>query len=156
MIWCAAEHTPLGGLAYRAIVGPAIALASSISAPVGFQIKIIKLRRRASYSNRSLKRKKKLELTEFYPDQIAPKRISNFSFPEKIPSDQRGRSTLPSRDRQYSWKIRQLFQENRRFPLRDRYFTSEIGSSVKEFGFESLHAELSRENESMWANSNMK
>lgn len=154
MIWCAAEHTPLGGLAYRAIVGPAIALASSISAPVGFQIKIIKLRRRASYSNRSLK--KKLELTEFYPDQIAPKRISNFSFPEKIPSDQRGRSTLPSRDRQYSWKIRQLFQENRRFPLRDRYFTSEIGSSVKEFGFESLHAELSRENESMWANSNMK
>lgn len=155
MIWCAAEHTPLGGLAYRAIVGPAIALASSISAPVGFQIKIIKLRRRASYSNRSLK-KKKLELTEFYPDQIAPKRISNFSFPEKIPSDQRGRSRLPSRDRQYSWKIRQLFQENRRFPLRDRYFTSEIGSSVKEFGFESLHAELSRENESMWANSNMK
>lgn len=154
MIWCAAEHTPLGGLAYRAIVGPAIALASSISAPVGFQIKIIKLRRRASYSNRSLK--KKLELTEFYPDQIAPKRISNFSFPEKIPSDQHGRSTLPSRDRQYSWKIRQLFQENRRFPLRDRYFTSEIGSSVKEFGFESLHAELSRENESMWTNSNMK
>lgn len=154
MIWCAAEHTPLGGLAYRAIVGPAIALASSISAPVGFQIKIIKLRRRASYSNRSLK--KKLELTEFYPDQIAPKRISNFSFPEKIPSDQRGRSTLPSRDRQYSWKIRQLFQENRRFPLHDRYFTSEIGSSVNEFGFESLHAELSRENESMWANSNMK
>lgn len=84
MIWCAAEHTPLGGLAYRAIVGPAIALASSISAPVGFQIKIIKLRRRASYSNRSLK-KKKIRADRVLPRSNRTKTNLKFFVPRKNP-----------------------------------------------------------------------